>query len=146
MIKYNLFLFIITIFSSQVLLADLKIDITQGNTQPIPIALLEFNSKNKENDVLSKKISKVISNNLERSGLFEIVSKNSLLEEKIAFNDKPEFSNWRVTKAQGLVHGRIVSSADDQIKLEFRLWDIFSEKQMVAQQLITKESNLIINF
>lgn len=80
MIKYNLFLFIITIFSSQVLLADLKIDITQGNTQPIPIALLEFNSKNKENDVLSKKISKVISNNLERSGLFEIVSKNSLLE------------------------------------------------------------------
>ena len=136
-----LYILLIISFYSQGVLANLKIDITQGNTEPIPLAILEFNSETKETKVLSKKIFKVISSNLERSGLFEVVSKKSLLETRLSFNKIPEFSNWRVTKAQGLVHGRILNISGDKVKLEFRLWDILSEKQMEAQQLTTTISN-----
>ena len=140
--KINYFyILLILSFYSQEVLANLKIDITQGNTEPIPLAILEFNSETKDTKVLSKKIFKVISSNLERSGLFEIVSKKSLLETKVSFNEIPEFSNWRVTKAQGLVHGRILNISGDKVKLEFRLWDILSEKQIEAQQLTTTISN-----
>ncbi len=137
--KVLVFLFFISRFDFAK--AELTIDITQGNTKPIPIAILDFNSENEKIKDLSDKILKVVSDNLSRSGLFKIISKRALLENEIPFYDTPEFSNWRITKAQGLVHGRILNTNDDQVKLEFRLWDIFSEKQMIAQQLTTKTSN-----
>ena len=33
--------------------AELRIDITQGNTEPTPLALLQFNSKNLEEEKIS---------------------------------------------------------------------------------------------
>ena len=44
--------------------AELRIDITQGNTEPIPMAILDFNSKNSEEKKLSKNINKVIKNRI----------------------------------------------------------------------------------
>ena len=121
--------------------SNLKIDITEGNTEPIPVALLNFENNFNEKNFLSTKIKNVIANNLERTGLFEIISSKVFLEEEIKFNSKPSFSDWRITKAQGLVHGRIIKINDEDIRLEFRLWDVFSEKQLIAQQLTTKASN-----
>ncbi len=137
----RLIFFYTVIFFKFNLLAELKIDITQGNTEPIPIASIEFSSKNEEIKKLSKKINSVVSDNLERSGLFIMISKSSFIENKINFNQRPSFENWRITKAQGLVHGRLKEIKNDEIQIEFRLWDVFNEKQMVAQQLTTKKSN-----
>ena len=102
----------------------IKIDITKGNLDPIPIAILEFNSKSEKEINLSKNINKVISNNLERSGLFSVLSKRIFLREKISFNKKPEFSDWKLITAQGLVHGRLKLNGD-KLSIEFRLWDVF---------------------
>ena len=133
-------LFFLIFFSNEVS-SELKIDITEGNTKPIPIAILNFSSTDLKNISLSEKINSVISNNLERSGLFAMLSEGSFIQESINFNEKPSFENWRITNAQGLVHGRILEKNDNEIRIEFRLWDVFTEKQMVAQQLTTKTSN-----
>ena len=50
--------------------SELRIDITQGNMNPIPVAILEFNSSSEESKEISSNINNVVSNNLERSGLF----------------------------------------------------------------------------
>ena len=55
--------------------ADLRIDITQGNTEPIPMAILEFNNNSKEEKQISKDINNVVKNNLSRSGLFLMLPK-----------------------------------------------------------------------
>ena len=138
---FKLFILLVVVSIKFNLNAELKIDITQGNTEPIPLALLEFTSKKKETKNLSKKINSVISENLERSGLFVMLEKGSFIEENITFNQRPSFENWRITKAQGLVHGRLLEKNNNEIQIEFRLWDVFSDKQMVAQQLTTKKSN-----
>ena len=128
-------------FQPSKVLSELRIDITKGNLDPIPIAILEFNSKSEKEINLSKNINKVISNNLERSGLFSVLSKRIFLREKISFNKKPEFSDWKLITAQGLVHGRLKLNGD-KLSIEFRLlWDVFFLQQMVAQQLITEEGN-----
>ena len=90
---------------------------------------------------LGKKISGVIRNNLERTGLFTNLRKETFITEKVNFNRKPDFSDWRVTTAQVLIHGRIIELDNKKISLEFRLWDVFQEKQMVAQQLQTNKNN-----
>ncbi|PPR39663.1 MAG: Protein TolB [Alphaproteobacteria bacterium MarineAlpha8_Bin1] len=120
--------------------AELRIDITQGNTEPIPMAILDFNSKNSEEKKLSKNINKVIKNNLSRSGLFLMLPKKLFIDDQINFEERPSFPDWRLTTAQGLVYGK-VDINKTKLNIEFRLWDILSEKQMVAQQLTTEVSN-----
>ncbi|MBS91753.1 MAG: Tol-Pal system beta propeller repeat protein TolB [Rickettsiales bacterium] len=136
-ISATLFLFLFFPFFA---FSELRIDITQGNTEPIPIALLKFNTEDKQGKKISSDINKVISNNLQRSGLFQILSSNLFFDKKIPFDKKPIFSDWKLSTAQGLVHGKI-SIDKEKLNIEFRLWDIFSEKQMVAQQLKTETNN-----
>ncbi len=120
--------------------AELRIDITQGNMDPIPIAMLNFNTNDEESNEISSNINRVISNNLERSGLFSILPRKLFFDKSIPFEKKPIFSDWKITTAQGLVHGKL-DIKNEKLKIEFRLWDILAQKQMVAQKLTTEKSN-----
>ncbi len=120
--------------------SELRIDITKGNTEPIPVALVKFSSKSGEEVKVSNDINKVISNNLQRSGLFKILPESVFLKNVLDFDQKPSFPDWKITTAQGLVHGKLTVSRD-KLNINFRLWDVFSEKQMVAQQLSTELAN-----
>src|SRR5467141_1459429 len=53
--------------SSQRASAVLKLDITQGNVQPIPIALPDFVA---QDPALGRNVTQIIASNLQRSGLF----------------------------------------------------------------------------
>ena len=120
--------------------SELRIDITQGNMDPIPVAILEFNSRDIESKEISSNINNVISNNLQRSGLFLVLPKKLFFNVSIPFESKPTFSDWKITTAQGLVHGKL-KLKNEKIDIEFRLWDVLSQKQMVAQKLTTEKSN-----
>ena len=50
--------------------AQLKLDITQGNVQPIPIAIPDFNAGTQNDSETARGMTQVITNNLRRSGLF----------------------------------------------------------------------------
>ena len=45
--------------------AELVIDITEGNIDPIPLAITEFNTKDSDIKKISQDINNVINNNLE---------------------------------------------------------------------------------
>ena len=132
--------FAFLIFISFSASSELRIDITQGNLNPIPVAILEFNSSNSESREISSNINVVISNNLERSGLFSILPKKLFFNTSLSFEKKPIFEDWKITTAQGLVHGKL-NLRNEKIDIEFRLWDVLSQKQMVAQKLSTEKSN-----
>ena len=53
--------------------SELRIDITQGNMDPIPLAVLKFNTADNESKEISSNINSVISGNLQKSGLFSIL-------------------------------------------------------------------------
>jgi len=138
--KNLIYLFIISFVLPLNAKSELKIDITRGNTEPIPVAILKFNYKNKIEEQVSRDINKVVSNNLQRSGLFSVLPERLFLDNYLRFESKPSFPDWKLTTAQGLIHGRLIVDKNN-LKIEFRLWDVFSEKQMVAQQLTTETSN-----
>ena len=56
--------------------AALKIDITQGNVQPLPIAVLDFVSE----DGVGSDLAQVIVADLERSGLFRPIEREAYIE------------------------------------------------------------------
>lgn len=109
----------------------LEIDITQGQLKPIPIAVTEFLG---EDPRLSHDISDVVAADLERSGLFAPLDRASFIEQIRDSNVPPRFADWRVLNAQAVVVGRVARGPDGRLIVEFRLWDVFSGKQLVGQR------------
>ncbi|WP_259782787.1 Tol-Pal system beta propeller repeat protein TolB [Aestuariispira ectoiniformans] len=121
--------------------AEVNIDITQGNVKPLPIAITDFFGGAQKEAEVGTDIASVISADLERSGIFEPIDKGAFIQSVASMKVKPRFSDWRVINAQALVNGSISLLDDGQIRVEFRLWDVFSESQMVGQAFETIPSN-----
>src|SRR5262249_56160993 len=71
--------------------AVLRLDITQGNVQPMPIALPDFVS---ESDT-GRNVTAVISGNLQRSGLFAPINPAAFIEKVTNSDNVPRFTDWR---------------------------------------------------
>ncbi len=121
--------------------AQLRVDITRGNVEPVPIAIPDFIAASSDAGQFARDISGVIANNLERSGLFRTVDKRAFLEDPAGVEVRPNFNNWRVLNAQALVVGGAELRADGELKVEFRLWDVFAEQAMTGLSLSTAPSN-----
>ena len=119
---------------------SLEVTLTQGSIKPTPIAVTNFYSNNSKLEKVGKNISNVISDNLERSGLFLPLDKKSFIQTVESLSDKPRFEDWKIIKAQHLVAGKITES-NGKIAVEFRLYDVFQQKQLVGKKYETSEKN-----
>ncbi len=121
--------------------AELRIDITQGNVKPLPIAVTNFTGLTNEAIQYGRDISRVIADDLERSGLFRPIDKAAFIQTAIALQTLPRFGDWRVINAQALIQGRVQFVQGGQLRVEFRLWDVFAEQQMVGLAYVTVADN-----
>ncbi|HEX3654001.1 MAG TPA: Tol-Pal system beta propeller repeat protein TolB [Rhizomicrobium sp.] len=108
-------------------LAALHVDVTQGNIQPMPIAIPDFLGGGQ-----ASQIAGVIRADLSRSGLFRPLDQKSFLEQIKDINSTPQFNNWRVINAQALVTGQAVAQSDGRLRADFRLWDVYGGQQMLG--------------
>src|SRR5215470_684542 len=116
--------------------ASLQVDVNQGNVQPLPIAIPDFMG-----DPQGANIAKVVRADLERSGLFKPLDPKSFVEQVKNINVSPNFANWRVINAQGLVTGQASMQSDGRLRADFRLWDVYGESQMLGLQYFTQQPN-----
>jgi TolB protein len=107
--------------------ASLQVDVNQGNIQPLPIAIPDFIG-----DPAGANIASVVRADLERSGLFKPLDPKSFVEQIKNINVAPNFANWRVINAQGLVTGQAEMQGDGRLRADFRLWDVYGESQMLG--------------
>ena len=136
---FNIYSFLLVFFFS-IKVFSLEVTLTQGSIEPTPIAITDLFSKNTNFEKIGKNISNVISDNLERSGLFIPLDQKAFIQTNKSLSDKPRFEDWKVIKAQHLVSGKI-SGSNGKITVEFRLYDVFQQKQLVARKYETNEKN-----
>jgi TolB protein len=121
--------------------AVVRLDVTSGNLQPMPIALPDFLPGGPAETETSRNVTSIIAANLQRSGLFAPINPAAYIE-KISNSDAvPRFPDWKAINAQALVVGRITRQADGRLKAEFRLWDVFAGQQLTGQQYFTTPDN-----
>lgn len=120
--------------------AELRIDITRGVLEPLPIAITTFVGTG-EAAQIGTDLAGVISANLERSGLFRPIDPRAFIEKPEAIRLRPRFGDWRQINAQALVTGSVKLEPDGQVKVTFRLWDVVAEQQMVGVIYRTPRSN-----
>lgn len=116
--------------------AVLHIDITKGNIEPMPIALPDLSGS-----AVGADITRVVSADLERSGLFRPISRNAFIEQITAQTVTPRFSDWRQISAAALVTGTVTPEGGDKIRVAFRLWDVYGEEQIAGKEYNTFQSN-----
>ncbi len=121
--------------------AQLEIDITKGNLDPVQIAVPDFLATTQAERELGAKVAEVIRADLERSGLFRALAPESFLETQTNIDYKPTFADWRVIKADALVSGRIKTESDSRVLVEFRLWDVFAGQQLKGVRFATTPDN-----
>ena len=134
-------LLLLTLFAPFAAHADIKVDITRGVVEPIPIAIPSFFGNTNSESQYGRDIAKVVSNDLVRSGLFAAVDSKAFVQDAGSLLVAPKFSDWRVLNTQALVVGRIETQSDGRLKVEFRLWDVFSEQQMTGLAYFTVPNN-----
>ncbi len=113
--------------------APLEIDITQGSLKPIPIAVPEFLG---DDPRFALEVSDVVAADLERSGLFQPLDRAAFIDRPRDLNAPPRFQDWRILNAQALVVGKASRGPDGRVVAEFRLWDVFSGRQLAAQRFV----------
>lgn len=121
--------------------AELRVDITRGVREPIPVAIADF-AGDKPNEVaFGRDVASVVAADLERSGLFKPIDRGAFVQRDLDLETPPRFGDWRVINAAGLVHGRASLLPDGRLQVQFRLWDVFAEEQMVGLSFATPSTN-----
>ena len=121
--------------------AVVRLDITEGNVQPLPIAIPNFLGGGQGDDDAALGVTQIITANLQRSGLFAPIDPAAFIEKINSVDAVPRFPDWRTINAQALVTGRITRQSDGRLKAEFRLWDVVAGQQLAGQQYFTTPDN-----
>jgi len=129
------------LFASAPAFAQLHVDVTQGNIQPMPIAIPDFVAPAPGDQTAAANIAGVVRADLDRSGLFKTLDPKSFIDHIKDINTPPQYANWRVINAQGLVTGQAAVQADGRLRVDFRLWDIYGEQQMLGLQYYAAPEN-----
>jgi TolB protein len=121
--------------------AVVRLDITEGNFQPLPIAIPKFLAGGQDDGDTANAVTQIVTANLQRSGLFAPIDPTAYIERIASVDAVPRFPDWRNINAQALVTGRIGRQADGRLQAEFRLWDVLAGQQLDGKQYLTTPDN-----
>jgi TolB protein len=107
-----------------------RIELRDANPQPMPIAISNLAGDAR----LGADIARIVSDDLERSGLFKPIDPKAFVQTPDQIGTAPRFADWRLINAQALVSGAVTLQGN-QMRVEFRLWDVFGEAQMEGMAL-----------
>lgn len=106
--------------------APLRLEITEGVIEPMPIAIPQFVADGAASADLAQKITKVVADDLTGSGLFREIPREAHIGQITNFDVPVQYSDWSVINAQALVTGA-VNVSGGRVSVRFRLWDVFSQ-------------------
>jgi TolB protein len=132
---------LITLYSGTLVRAELRIDITSGKVEPMPIAIPSFPGDTANEGQAGRDVAGVVSADLERSGLFRPLDPRSFIQNISASDAQPRFPDWRQINAQALVTGSVKTQSDGRLRVEFRLWDVFAQQQLTGYGYTTTQQN-----
>ena len=132
---YQIIILIISLLSSQAFSEDLRIKINSGQVEPLPIAIANFTGEEGGSSKIGMQISTVVSNNLVGSGQFKAIESAAFIAPPTNPSVRPNFTDWTPLGIKALVTGSVKNINDQQIEVEFRLWDVIAETDLIGLRL-----------
>jgi len=117
------------IFLPLVCFGELFLEITKGSEDPFKVAIISFEG----NSAVSKKLNKVIRNDLKRTGEFSLLDQ-SLLLPLIVEDDEINYRDWNLLGMDYLVAGNIVQT-NNSIDVNYEIYDIHKKKKIRSSKV-----------
>ena len=119
-----------------------RITITEGTIEPTPIAIADFTDQTGKPGALGRTIAGIISNDLDGSGMFRPEESASLIPPPRTPSIKPDFSEWTPLGVKALLVGSAVEGDNGMIEVVFILWDVVTEREIIAGEGEVSEAGL----
>lgn len=117
----------------------LRIEITQGVSGALPIAVVPFAWEGTDASPLNA--AQVIGSDLARSGRFRLFPESDMVERPTEAA-RVNFQNWRALGADNLVIGRVRQTSPGNYALQFQLFDVLRGQQLLGYSIPTTATNL----
>jgi TolB protein len=117
--------------------AEIVINVSEGHLNPTPIAAPPFIGESEQEQRIGSDIAGVVGNNLARSALFRTIDRSAFIERISDVNVPPRFADWRLIDAQALLVGAVDVADDGRLNVDFRLWDVLAQQQLVGVRFTT---------
>jgi TolB protein len=108
-------------------LAQLKIEITSGVTDPVPIAIVPFASSGAADGGVD--VAQIIQSDLEGSGRFKAMARSAMTSTPSRAQDV-QMSAWKATGNDYVVVGRVTQPAPGQVVVDFELLNALTGQQL----------------
>ncbi len=118
----------------------LKIVIEGGIENALPIAIVPFAWSQSAN-ILPVDITSIISENLSRSGRFDVMSEQDLPQRPTELN-AINYGDWRKLGMENIVIGTMSLTGTGDYDISFRLVDIYRQKQIAGFRVPAKPDKL----
>lgn len=128
--KQKIYAFLLLAITSLSARAELIIDITGGTESAQPIAIVPF----KTADGINFDISKIIENDLYRSGLFKPLGRE-LMPQKPSDMTEVNFPSWRGVGTDNVVIGSLRQNEKGEVIARFWLLDAVSQKPLLGYDM-----------
>nr|WP_236635885.1 Tol-Pal system beta propeller repeat protein TolB [Paracoccus aminophilus] len=102
----------------------LRIEITDGVVEPMPIAIAPFQDEGGAGQYLEQ-VQRLIAADLTGTGLFREIPQSAYISRPASFDAPIAYEDWKAINAQALVTGA-VSVKGGKVVVKFRLFDVFS--------------------
>ncbi len=119
-----------------------KISITEGTIAPTPIGIADFTDATGKPGVLGRRVAEIIANDLNGSGLFKSEESAYLIPPPSDPSIKPDFADWSPLGIKALLVGSVKESPNGVIQVVFILWDVVTEREIIAGEGEVSEAGL----
>ena len=104
----------------------LRIEITQGVIEPVPIAVAPFLAETAAATDYARQMTAVVASDLVGTGLFRDVPKDAYISQVNDFDGAVSYADWKAINVEALVTGSVTLTSDNRLVVKFRLFDIFT--------------------
>jgi TolB protein len=121
--------------------AELVVEITKGQAEAIPIAIVPFSTP--EAAAASFDVAQLVGNDLARSGRFKTTDRKDMIEQPhtgagISFDD------WRRLNNDYIVVGQVQPSGPDRYQITFELYNVLTRQRLLDYQFSANKPGLRI--
>ncbi|MAT35918.1 MAG: Tol-Pal system beta propeller repeat protein TolB [Ponticaulis sp.] len=127
--------------------AQIEGTINTASARQFRVALPNFEGYSPEAQALADQIVSIMRNDLQSTGLFDLLPPESFIQKDLSVLVQPRFADWRIIQTEALGIGEVEIMPDGKMRVAFRLWDpaTESEKMLSGQrgrQYVTTQENI----
>ena len=120
--------------------AELRVEITKGSDNAMPIAIVPFQLFGKAPSKLVN-VSDIVMADLQRSGAFNPIKKSKLIAKPKQVSEV-NYKLWRLASIDHLVIGKVNIIRSNRYEISFRLIDVFKGVQVLGFQFTADKHNI----